>query len=143
VGKRQHFLFSFFIFNGYFIYRHFRCYPLPSFSSTNTVFFFPSPFLYDGAPPSAYRLLPQCPSIPLCWAIEPPQDQGAPLPVMPYKAIICSIFSCSHGFLSCVLSDWWFSPWEAWGVWLVDNVVLPMWMQMPSAPSFFALTSPF
>jgi hypothetical protein len=26
----------------------------------------------------------------------------------------------------CVLFGWWFSPWELWGVWLVDIVVLPM-----------------
>ena len=42
-------------------------------------------------------ILLQCPSIYLPWVIEPPQDQGAPLPVMPAKAIICYISSWSYG----------------------------------------------
>jgi hypothetical protein len=25
----------------------------------------------------------------------------------------------------CVLFVWWFSPWELWGIWLVDTVALP------------------
>jgi hypothetical protein len=43
----------------------------------------------------------------------------------------------------CVLFGWWFSPWELWGYWLVDIVVLPMGLQTPSAPSVLSLTSPF
>ena len=39
------------------------------------------------------------PSIPLCWLFELPQEQGAPLPLMPDKAILCYISSWSHGFL--------------------------------------------
>jgi hypothetical protein len=36
-----------------------------------------------------------------------------------------------------VLFGWWCSPWELWGVWLVDTVVPPppMELQTPSAPS--------
>ena len=41
-----------------------------------------------------------------------------------------------------VLFSRWFSPWEFWGVWLVDLVVLPMGLQTSSAPSVLALTSP-
>ena len=33
----------------------------------------------------------------------------------------------------CVLFGW-FTPWELWGVWLVDIVVLPMGLKTPSAP---------
>jgi hypothetical protein len=47
----------------------------------------------------------------------------------------------------CVLLGWWFSPWELWGVRLVDIGVLPMGLQTPSAPSVLPLTpllwSPF
>ena len=32
----------------------------------------------------------------------------------------------------CVLFGWWFSPWELWGVWLVNIFVLPMRLQNPS-----------
>jgi hypothetical protein len=34
----------------------------------------------------------------------------------------------------CVLLGWWLSPWELWGVWLVDIVVQPMRLQTPLAP---------
>jgi hypothetical protein len=40
----------------------------------------------------------------------------------------------------CVLFGWWFSPWELWGVRLVDSVVLPMWLQSPLAPPVLPLT---
>jgi hypothetical protein len=42
----------------------------------------------------------------------------------------------------CVLFGWWFSPWELWRVWLIDIVVLLMWLQTPSGPSVFFLTPP-
>jgi hypothetical protein len=41
----------------------------------------------------AHPLLPQCLSIIPPWVIEPPQDQEASLPLMPNKAILCSICS--------------------------------------------------
>jgi hypothetical protein len=88
-------------------------------------------------------LLPQHPSIPLHWVIEPPQDQGAPLPLMPYKAILCYISSWSHGFPHPhVLFGWWFSPCELWDVCLVDIVVLPVGLQIASASIVLAPTSP-
>jgi hypothetical protein len=34
----------------------------------------------------------------------------------------------------CVFFDWWFSPRELWGYWLVHIVVLPMGLQTSSAP---------
>jgi hypothetical protein len=42
----------------------------------------------------------------------------------------------------CVLCGSWFSPWQLWGIWLVDIVVLPMGLQIPSAPSVCDLTPP-
>jgi len=42
----------------------------------------------------------------------------------------------------CVLFGLWFSRWELWGVWLVDTVVLPVGLQIPSAPSVISLTPP-
>ena len=39
---------------------------------------------------------------------------------MPDKAILCYISSWNHGSLPLWL---WVSPWELWGIWLVDNVV--------------------
>jgi hypothetical protein len=42
---------------------------------------------------------PHQPSISLHLGIEPPQDQGSPLPLMPNKAILCYICSWGHGSL--------------------------------------------
>jgi hypothetical protein len=61
--------------------------------------FLPSLCLYEGAALSTYRILPHCSSIPLCWGIKPPQDQGQPLPLMSDKAILCYICIWSPGAL--------------------------------------------
>jgi hypothetical protein len=58
----------------------------------------PSPCLYEGALSHAHSLLSQHPNIPLPWVIKPPQDQRAPLPVMPDNAILCYICSSSSEF---------------------------------------------
>jgi hypothetical protein len=58
-------------------------------------------------PPASMSVLPllsthSCltnPSIPLHWGIEPSQDQGPLLPLMPHKAILCYMCSWSHGSL--------------------------------------------
>ena len=39
----------------------------------------------------------------------------------------------------CVFFDWWFSPKELWGYWLVHIVVPPMGLQTPSAPWVLSL----
>jgi hypothetical protein len=42
----------------------------------------------------------------------------------------------------CILFTlWWFSPWKLWVVQLVD-IVLPLGLQSPSAPSLLPLTLP-
>jgi hypothetical protein len=75
-------------FNFFFIgnfYLHFKCYhPL-----------LPPSCLHEGAPQPVHSLMPQWPRIPLSWVIMPPQDQGAPIPVMPDKANLCYISSWS------------------------------------------------
>jgi hypothetical protein len=42
----------------------------------------------------------------------------------------------------CVLLGWWLSPWELWGIWLVDIVVIPMGLQTPPALLVLSLTPP-
>jgi hypothetical protein len=54
---------------------------------------------YEGDAPSTHPLPLHQPSIPLCWGMEPSQDQGSPLPLMPYKAILWDICGWSHGSL--------------------------------------------
>jgi hypothetical protein len=50
-------------------------------------------------PPASMRVfplqppLPHCPSIPLYWGIQPPQDQRLLLPLMPDKVSLCYICS--------------------------------------------------
>lgn len=61
--------------------------PLPIFPSTSSLSLPPYPYLYEGALPPFYPLLPQWRSIPLSWVLKPPKNQEAPLPVMPHTAI--------------------------------------------------------
>jgi hypothetical protein len=69
---------SSFFFIGYFIYLHFKLFPFPV-SSLQTPYPIPhAPCFYEGAPPPTHSLPHHCPSIPLCWSIEPPQNQGPP-----------------------------------------------------------------
>jgi hypothetical protein len=84
------FLFHFF-YIGYFTYLHFKCFLV--FPPKDPYPILPSPYLYEGAPPPSNPLLPHCPSI------KPPEDQGSPIPLMPDKAILCYIYSWSHGSL--------------------------------------------
>ena len=87
--------------------------PLPSFPSTcKSPIPPPPPGCYEGIPPPTHPLLPHHPSIPL--HIKPPQDQGAALPLMPDKAILCYIYM-EPWVPTCVLFSWWFSPWKLWG----------------------------
>jgi hypothetical protein len=42
----------------------------------------------------------------------------------------------------CVLSSWWFSPWELWGIWFVDIVVL-LGVANPFSPQILSLSPPW
>jgi hypothetical protein len=70
---------------------------LRSLTQGNPLDFLSSSCFYEGVPPSTQPLLPPCPQILLNWGIEPSQDRVSPLPLMPYKAILCYICGCSHG----------------------------------------------
>jgi hypothetical protein len=62
---------------------------------------------------------------------SPPTDTWQCYPLLPMQLEPC--------VPPCVLFVWWLSPWELWGVWLVDIVVLPIRLQTPSAPSVLSL----
>jgi hypothetical protein len=53
--------------------------------------------LKESAPPPTHPPLPDSSSISILWRINPPQDQVAPLPVMPDTAVLCYICRRSHG----------------------------------------------
>jgi hypothetical protein len=67
----------------YFVYLHFKCYH-PSWFPLHTLPPLP-PCFFEGAPLPTHLVLSHCPSFPLHWDIEPPQDQEPPLPLMPDK----------------------------------------------------------
>jgi hypothetical protein len=101
----------------------------------------PSPCFYEGTPPLTHPLLPPHLSIPQHWGIKPPQDQGPLLPLMPNNPLLH--MQLEPWVPPCVLFGWWFSLWELLGVWLVNIVVLPMGLQIPSAPSVLSLIPPW
>jgi hypothetical protein len=137
---------SFFFFKcvcGYFIYLHFKCYPLPGFPSSNLPFHPPPLCLSDGAPPPTHTLLPHPFSISLHWGIKCPYDQGPPLPWMPDKAIVCYICIWSHGFLLISFLVRGFVPWiSSESGYLIFFFFLPIGLQCPSTPSVLPLTLP-
>ena len=65
----------YFIFIGYFIYLHFKGYPLSQFPQKLPI---PSPShcFYEGARPPTHPLPPHHPDIPLHWGIESSQNLG-------------------------------------------------------------------
>ena len=122
------------IFIGYFIYLHFKYYSPPfQFPSTPP---YPTPHLcfYKGAPPPIYPLPPHYLSIPLYWGINPSQDQGHLILLMPEKPHPLLHMQLKSWVSPCVFFGWLFSPWEFWMVWLVDIVVTPMGLQTSSTP---------
>jgi hypothetical protein len=98
----------------------------------------PPPASMRVVPPPIHSIPLPYSGIPLHWGIKSSQNQEPLLPLMSHKAILYYIFGWRHGFLF----GWWFSPWELWGVWLVDIVVPPMKLQTPSASSVLSLTLP-
>jgi hypothetical protein len=77
------------------------------------------------------------PGIPLHWGIEPSQDQGPPLSLMPNKAILCYICGWGHGLLHVysLVGGLVSGSSGGGGTLLFDNVVLTMELQTPSTPS--------
>jgi hypothetical protein len=94
------------------------------------------PYFYEGAPP----LTPAC--LPSNSPIQGHQAFTGPRASSPTDA------REGHPLLHlqpgpwvppCVLFGWWFCPWE---LWVVDIVVLPIGLQISSAPSVLSLTPP-
>jgi hypothetical protein len=114
------YLFTFQMFLGNFIYLHFKCYPLSQFPLWNPPIL--SPILlplwgYSLPHPPTPISLPWHSLTLGHWAFTgprafPPTDaqQGHPLLHMRLEPWVPP----------CVLFSWWFSPWELWGLLLVD-----------------------
>jgi hypothetical protein len=91
--------FKVFFFFGYFVYLHFKCYSTLLVSPWKPPTLPPFPSLHEDALPSTHPLLRYCPIIPLLWDIKHSQNPGIPLLLIPDKAILCHLFSWSHGSL--------------------------------------------
>jgi hypothetical protein len=88
------FIFPWNIFIRYFLYLHFKCYPLSWFPLWKPPIPSPHPL-----PSPTHPLPPHCPSIPLHWGHGAFTGPGPLLPLMTGKAILCYICGWSHGSL--------------------------------------------
>jgi hypothetical protein len=109
----------------YFLYLHFKCFPL-SRSPLQNPYPSPPPLLLWECP-----LLFFCPHISLHWNIEQPQAQGPLLPLMFNKDIFCHICGQHHGMLHVYSLVGGPVP----EVWPVNTVAPFMGLQTPSALS--------
>jgi hypothetical protein len=105
-----------------------------------------SPFLVSI--PSPFTLLPNPPT-PASWTWHSPKLEHrtftrpmASTPIDDRLGHPLLHILLEPGVPPCVLFDWWSSPRELWGYWLVHIVVLPIGRQTPSAPWVFSL-APF
>ena len=64
-------------------------------------------YFYEVDPPPTHTLLPHHSSLPLSWGINPPQDQGPPLP-----QINRSVLPMYLEPRVTPLFGWWLTPWE-------------------------------
>jgi hypothetical protein len=98
--------------------------PFPGFPSKN-----PLSLPHSTNPPSPASWPWHSPIL----GIEPSQDQGPLFPLITNYAILCYI-QLEPWVPPRVFFDWWFSPRELWGYWLIHSVVPPIGMQTPSGP---------
>ena len=98
----------FFSFIGYFLYWHFKCYPLLPLETPYPI----SP------PPASMRVLPHLPThsclpalaLPYTGALSVHRTKGPSSHWCPTRLHI----RLEPWVTTCVLSCWWFSPWEHW-----------------------------
>ena len=111
--------FCFFFFNWIFYFFRFQMlYPF-SVSPPQTPFPTLSPSFYEGAPINPFTPASRL-GIPLHWGIQPSEDQGLLLPLMPDKAILCYIRRWSQGSLHAYSWVGGLVPWSSGSsAWLI------------------------
>jgi hypothetical protein len=110
-GGSRIFFFSFYWIFSLFIFQMSSPFPVPPPALQNAL---------SHPPASAtmrllYTLLHPGPHILLYWGIQPSQDQGPLLPMMPKKAILCYICGWSHGSLHVYSLVGGLVPWNSGG----------------------------
>ena len=129
-------------FIGYFMYLHFKCYPLSRIPLQICPILFPHPILlwvcYPTHLPTPTSLTCHFPTL----------GNQAFMETRAFSHIDARQW---HHLLHMQLEQCvpphvsfagWFCPWELWGVCLIFIVVLPKGLQTPSAPSVLSLTPP-
>jgi hypothetical protein len=113
-----------FSFIGYFLYLHFKCYPLSRSPLWKPPIPSPSSCLYEGAPPSTHSCL-STPAFPYTRASNPSSPRAAPPTDVQQGHPLLHIQS-EPWVPPCVLFSWWFSSWSSWGSgWL--TLLFPTW----------------
>jgi len=130
----------YFILNNLFIYISNVIY-FPVFPSINP--------LSHPSSPASMRVLPHLPPTPTSPLLHSPTlgHQAFPGPRVYSFTDVQQGHPLLHMWLEpwvppCVLFGCWVSPWEFWGVWKIDIVVLPMGLQTPSATTSDLSLSP-
>jgi hypothetical protein len=118
---------------GYFLYLHFKCYPLSWFSLQNPSTPSPLPLLTNPPTPTSWPW--HSPTLELRAFTGP---RASP-PIDDRLGHLLLLMQLEPWVPPCMLFGWWFSPKELRGYWLVHIVVLPMGLQTPSAPWVLSL----
>ena len=124
----------------YFLYLHFKCYPLswsPPKKKTNSFPPLASMWVFPHSPTPIssplHSLTLGHPAVTGSRAVSPiDAQQTHPLLHMQLEPWVPP----------CGLLGWWFSPWELCRVWLVDIFALSVWLQTSLAPLVLSLTRP-
>jgi hypothetical protein len=125
---------------GYFLYLHFKCFPLSRSPLQKIPIPAPSPCLYKGVPPPTHSHLPAL-AFPTLGHRTPsgPRD---PIPTDVQQDHPLSHMWPAPLNAACVLFGWWSILWELQGFWSVNTVAPSMELQTPSAPSLPFPTPP-
>ena len=99
-----------------------------------------SPSFSEGVSPLTHSGLPAL-AFPYTGTLSLPRIKASP-PTDALKGHTVLHMELEPRVSLCVLFGWWFSPWELWGVWLVDIVLLPLRLQNTSALWVLSLATP-
>ena len=130
----------FFLFFWYFLYLHFKWYPLSWYLPWNPLSHHLSPFFFVNVHPPTNNFLPAL-AFPYTGTSSLHRNKDLSWSWCQAE-LSCTTYPAGPMSPSMSIFGWWFSPWELWGFWMVDIVILPMVLQTPSAPSVLNLTPP-
>jgi hypothetical protein len=122
----------------YFLYLDFNCYPLSLFPSRNSLSLWPASMRVFRHPPTPASPPWHSPTL----GHQAFTGPRAFLPIDVLQSHPLLHIPLEPWIPPCVHFGWWFSLPELWWYLLVHIVVLPMGLQIPSAPSVLSLAPP-